>query len=133
MPSQYVERFSMSRSDFRELEKLLGGDEDLRYVLKVFLAYYKLTERFRWPRISFNAKTSTEIIQWMPSEVHEALTAPFIRSQGVGTQDLRPEILDRVEVVGSQKLGEFHGAYVGSKKDSKARLPRGSDKLCEVN
>jgi hypothetical protein len=117
MPSQYVERFPMSRSEFRELEKLLGGDEDLRYVLKVFLAYYKLTERFRWPRISFNAKTSTGIIQWMPSGVHEALTAPFIRSQGIGTQDLRPEILDRVEVVGSQTLGEFYGAYAGSRKE----------------
>jgi hypothetical protein len=34
----------------------------------------------------------------MASGTHEALTAPFIQSQGIGTQDLRLEILDRVEV-----------------------------------
>ncbi len=98
MPSQYVERFPIREAILEGWKSYSAMTRTYGTFLKVFLKYYKLIERFRWPRISFDAKTSTEIIQWMASGTHEALTAPFIQSQGIGTQDLRLEILDRVEV-----------------------------------
>ena len=70
-----------------------------------------------WPSISFNSRSCTGIIQWMPSPVHEILASPFIRSDTVATQDLRSEIARQIDVVGSQKVGAFKGAYKGSKKE----------------
>lgn len=53
----------------------------------------------------------------MPSGVHETLAAPFLRSQGIATQNLQPDVLDRMQVVGPQLVGAFGGAYEGSKKE----------------
>ena len=72
---------------------------------------------FSWPSISFNSRSCTGIIQWMPSPVHEVLASPFIRSDAIATQDLRSEIARQIDVVGSQKVGAFAGAYEGSKKE----------------
>ena len=69
------------------------------------------------PSISFNSRTCTGIIQWMPSPLHEILASPFIRSDTVATQDLRPEIARQISVVGNQRVGAFTGAYDGSKKE----------------
>ena len=74
---------------------------------------------FSWPSISFNSRTDTGIIQWMPSPVHETFASPFIGSHAGATQDLRPEIARQLEVVGSQRVGAaFRGAYEGSKKEA---------------
>ena len=55
----------------------------------------------------------------MPSPVHEIFASPFVRSDGVATQDLRPEIAKRIDVVGAQRVGAaFRGAYKGSKKEA---------------
>lgn len=72
---------------------------------------------FSWPSISFNSRTCTAIIQWMPSGVHEIFASPFIVSYGLATQDLRHEIARQIDVVGSQRVGAFGGAYEGSKKE----------------
>ena len=72
---------------------------------------------FSWPSISFNSRSCTGIIRWMPSPVHEILASPFIRSDGVATQDLRSEITKQLAVVGNQRVGAFTGAYEGSKKE----------------
>ena len=74
---------------------------------------------FSWPSVSFNSRTSTGIIQWMPSPVHEIFASPFIVSYGGAAQDLRPEIARRIDVVGNQRVGAaFRGVYEGSKKEA---------------
>lgn len=75
------------------------------------------TTCFSWPSISFNSRTCTGVIQWMPSPVHETFASPFIGSHALGTQDLRPEIARQIDAVGSQRVGAFGGAYEGSKKE----------------
>ena len=72
---------------------------------------------FSWPSISFNSRSCTGIIKWMPSSVHEILAAPFIRSDGVATQNLRSEIARQIDVVGNQRVGAFTRAYEGSNKE----------------
>ncbi len=66
--------------------------------------------------ISFNSRSCTGIIQWMPSS-HEILASSFIRSDTVATQDLRSEIARQINAVGNQRVGAFTGAYEGSKKE----------------
>ncbi len=73
---------------------------------------------FRWPSISFNSQTCTGIIQWMSSGVHAALASSFIESDAIATQHLRPDIVRQIQVVGSQRVGAFRGAYEGSKKEA---------------
>ena len=70
-----------------------------------------------WPSISFNARSCTGIIQWMPTPVHEHFAPPFFDGKFVAKQNLRPEIASRISVVGTQKVGAFTGAYKGSKKE----------------
>ena len=72
---------------------------------------------FSWPSISFNAQSCTGIIQWMPSPLHEVFATPIIISKFVATQNLQPEIVSQINVVGTQKVGAFTGAYEGSKKE----------------
>ena len=73
---------------------------------------------FSWPSISFNSRTSTGIIQWMPSPVHETLASPFYGSNTIAIQDLRSEVAGQIEVVGNQRVGAaLAGAYDGSKKE----------------
>lgn len=43
--------------------------------------------------------------------------SPFFRSDTIATQDLRPDILRQIQVVGGQRVGAFSGAYEGSKKE----------------
>ena len=52
----------------------------------------------------------------MPSAVHNAFASPFIKSDTFATQDLRPEIAERLEVVVNQRVGHFKRNYQGSKK-----------------
>ena len=73
---------------------------------------------FSWPSISFNSRTSTGIIQWMPSPVHESLASPFSESNAVAKLDLRSEVARRIHVVGTQRVGAFAGAYEGSNKEA---------------
>ena len=54
----------------------------------------------------------------MPSGIHQTLTSPFIASNAIATQDLRPDIVRQIQVVGSQRVGAFRGAYEGSKKEA---------------
>lgn len=72
---------------------------------------------FSWPSISFNSRSYTGIIKWMPSPVHEAFTSSFYESYAFAIQDLRSEITKQLNVVGTQKVGAFTGAYKGSKKE----------------
>ena len=69
------------------------------------------------PSISYNSRSCTGIIQWMPSPIHEILASPFIRSDAVATQDLRSEIARQLDAVGNQRVGAFTGAYQGSEKE----------------
>ncbi|MCJ1399646.1 hypothetical protein MMC11_002848 [Xylographa trunciseda] len=96
-----MERVQMPASYFHKLDEALGcGELDIR-----------------WPSISFNARTCTGIIQWMPSGIHEVLASPFIGSNEIATQDMRPDVLSRINAVGSQKVDAFTGAYESSKKE----------------
>ena len=70
-----------------------------------------------WPSISFNSRTCTGIIQWMPSPIHETFASPFVRCDTVATQNLRPEIAKQIDVVGNQRVGAFARPYEGSKKE----------------
>ena len=72
----------------------------------------------RWPAISFNSRISTGVIQWMPSGIHEAFISPFIGSNEIATQDMRPDVVSRLEALGSQRVEAFIGAYEGSKKEA---------------
>ena len=72
---------------------------------------------FSSPSISFNSRSCTGIIQWMPSPIHGTLASPFIRSDVVATQNLRSEIARQINVVGNQRVGAFTGTYEGSKKE----------------
>ena len=72
---------------------------------------------FSSPSISFNSRACTAIIQWMRSPIHEIFTMPFIKSDIVATQDLRPEIARQTKVIGNQRVGDFTGAYEGSEKE----------------
>lgn len=72
---------------------------------------------FSSPSVSFNSRTCTGIIQWMPSPIHEVLASPFIRSDTVATQELRSGIARQINAVGNQRVGAFTGAYEGSKKE----------------
>ncbi|KAK3169439.1 hypothetical protein OEA41_008822 [Lepraria neglecta] len=101
IPFNSVERVQMPASYFRKLYKAIGDDGlDLR-----------------WPSISFNSRTSTGIIQWMPSPVYETFASPFIRSDAVTTQDLQSEVARRIRAVGTQRVGAFTGAYEGTNKE----------------
>ena len=53
----------------------------------------------------------------MPSPLHETHSSPFIGSNAFATQKLRSEIARQSNVVGTQRLGTFTGAYEGSKKE----------------
>ena len=53
----------------------------------------------------------------MPTPVHESFASPFIRSDHVATQDLRPEIARQISAVGNQRVGAFKGAYEDSNKE----------------
>ncbi|MCJ1339575.1 hypothetical protein MMC09_004865 [Bachmanniomyces sp. S44760] len=100
-PLRSVERVHMPWSYFQKLYEVLGDDAlDLHS-----------------PAISFNSRSCTGIIKWMPSPVHEILASPFIGSQFVATQDLPSDIVRRISVVGSQTVGAFIGAYKGSQKE----------------
>lgn len=72
---------------------------------------------FSSPSISFNSRSCTGIIQWMPSPIQEILASPFIRSDTIATQNLRSQIARRTNAVGNQRVGAFTGAYEGSKKE----------------
>ncbi|KAL9135267.1 MAG: hypothetical protein Q9175_003535 [Cornicularia normoerica] len=101
IPLRNVERVQMPACYFRKLEKAIGDDGlDLHS-----------------PSISFNSRSCTGIIQWMPSPVHETLASPFIKSAAGAEQDLRSEIVRQIDVVGTQKVGAFAGAYDGSNKE----------------
>ena len=54
----------------------------------------------------------------MPSGVHEELTSSFIESNAIAKQDLRPDIVRQLSVVGTQRVGAFRGVYEGSKKEA---------------
>ncbi|KAK3175170.1 hypothetical protein OEA41_002416 [Lepraria neglecta] len=98
-PFNSVERVQMPASYFRKLDEAIGYDD------------------LRWPSISFNSRTSTGIIQWMPSPVHESLASPFSESNGVAKQGLRSEVARRIRVAGTQRVGALTGAYEGSNKE----------------
>ncbi|MCJ1350373.1 MAG: hypothetical protein MMC33_000354 [Icmadophila ericetorum] len=101
IPLRSVERVHMPASYFRKLDEALRCDGfDLRS-----------------PSISFNSRSCTGIIQWMPSPIHEILASLFIRSDTVATQDLRSEIARQINAVENQRAGAFTGAYEGSKKE----------------
>ena len=72
---------------------------------------------FSWPSISFNSRSGIGIIQWMPSPLHKNFVSPFMFSYAIAAQDLRSEITRQLNVVGSQKVGAFTGAYKGTKKE----------------
>ena len=72
---------------------------------------------FSWPSISFNSRSGIGIIQWMPSPLYENFVSPFMFSYAIAAQDLRSEITTQLNVVGSQKVGAFTGAYKGTKKE----------------
>ena len=72
---------------------------------------------FSSPSISFNSRSCTGIIQWMPSPLHEVFATPIIISNAVATQELRSEIAGQINVVGTQRVGAFTGAYEGSTKE----------------
>ena len=72
---------------------------------------------FSSPSISFNSRSSTGIIQWMLSPVHEPFASRFIVSDAFAKQNLRSEIARQIDVVGTQRVGAFTGAYEGSKKE----------------
>lgn len=54
----------------------------------------------------------------MPSSVHETLASPFIGIGAAAIMNLRPEITRRVDVVGTQTIGDFTSAYEGSTKEA---------------
>lgn len=53
----------------------------------------------------------------MPSPVHDIFTTPFVESHGFAKQGLRPETKTQLFVAGTPKVGDFTGAYEGSKKE----------------
>ena len=53
----------------------------------------------------------------MPSPLHENFVSRFMFSYAIAAQNLRSEITRQLNVVGSQKVGAFTGAYEGSKKE----------------
>ncbi|KAL9130694.1 MAG: hypothetical protein Q9217_001173 [Psora testacea] len=69
------------------------------------------------PSVSFNSRTCTGIIKWMPTPIHETFASPFVRSDTIATQGLLSEIAKQIDVVGNQRVGTFTGAYEGSKKE----------------
>ncbi|MCJ1318411.1 hypothetical protein MMC15_003739, partial [Xylographa vitiligo] len=49
---------------------------------------------------------------------HEAFISPFIRSNETATQDMRPDVVSRIDALGSQRVEAFTEAYEGSKKEA---------------
>lgn len=87
-------------------------------IRKTFLSVIRvlLTNCFRYPRLSYNAATSTLIIQCMPSPLHQSITSiinkKFIRS----TSNL-PEHLERQTYVSWETdNNKFGGEWAGSNK-----------------
>ena len=121
IPLYDTERLQMSRTYFQKLYQVLdSGESDYWYTHRSsnMQAIIINIACFSLPSISYNSRTRTGIIQWMPSPVHETLVSPFIAAGSIATQDLRPEIADQLEVVGSQNVGAaFTGAYQGSMKE----------------
>ena len=73
---------------------------------------------FSWPSISFNSRSCTGIIKWIPSLIYGTLASPFIRSNFIAEQDLRSEVARQIYVIGNQGVGAaFTGAYNGSRKE----------------
>ncbi|MCJ1466889.1 hypothetical protein MMC07_005511, partial [Pseudocyphellaria aurata] len=134
IPLRSVERVHISLSCYLQLCDALGDDRysddpyddpygDDRYDLQ----YNSLDPdtdiwianmiAFSWPSISFNARSCTGIIKWMPSSVHENFLVPFVESKVVASQGLRSEVARQIKIAGAQKVGAFTGAYEGSRKE----------------
>lgn len=113
-----MERIKKSATCFQQLEEALGDDgRDLRYTWKPGMPILIANTTCQLTIDRLQPRYGTGIIKWMPSSAHETLASPFIESGYAARLNLRPDIGRRVNVVGTQRVGQFTGAYEGSKKE----------------
>lgn len=79
-------------------------------------AWHMLNQLVSWPSLSYNTRTRTAIIEWMPLDIPESLAYPFSICDFIAKRDLRPDVASRMVVRGPQYIRAFKGAYTGSSK-----------------
>ncbi|KAI9765673.1 MAG: hypothetical protein M1840_007231 [Geoglossum simile] len=70
----------------------------------------------KFPRYSYNSFTSTLIIQFIPSPVHESITSIFTRGINAAQESLPYPLQARIAAVANQDFDCFGGQYFGSDK-----------------
>ncbi|KAI9770442.1 MAG: hypothetical protein M1840_003328 [Geoglossum simile] len=70
----------------------------------------------KYPKYSYNSFTSTLIIQFMPSLVHESITSTFSDGFAIVKSTLPASIRTRIHTVTNQEYCGFGGQYRGSNK-----------------
>lgn len=76
---------------------------------------YERSEQ-RYPRYSFDALTSTMIVQCMPSPVHELIPSIFLQELHESLANLPATLKSRIHTAGTEDMRGFQGKYAGSQK-----------------
>ncbi|CAZ85991.1 unnamed protein product [Tuber melanosporum] len=92
-------RMQMPKSDFIRFSEILDVGDD---------------EKF--PKISFNALTSTLIIQHAPSPIHEKVISTVSEGFNLARSSLPTPLRQRITIVFNQKFCSFKRGYKGSRK-----------------
>ena len=71
---------------------------------------------FRYPKYTYYSSTSTLIIQFMPSPVHESIAAIFVSGFAVAQASLPAPLRTEITLSVNQEYNEFEGKYKGRVK-----------------
>ncbi|KAI9779347.1 MAG: hypothetical protein M1839_007455 [Geoglossum umbratile] len=69
-----------------------------------------------FPKYSYNSSTSTLIIQYMPSPMHESIASTIAEGFYTARSTLPPSLRTRIYISGNQEYCGFGGRYTGSNK-----------------
>ncbi|CUS10108.1 unnamed protein product [Tuber aestivum] len=92
-------RMQMPKSDFIRFSEILDVGDD---------------EKF--PKISFNALTSTLIIQHMPTPIHEKVISTVSEGFNLARSSLPTPLRERIAIVYNENFRSFKRGYRGSRK-----------------
>jgi hypothetical protein len=109
-------RIKMSTDDWIKLDRKLNPEETMIRKTSLSVIGVPLTDCFRYPRLSYNAATSTSIIQCMPSPLRRSITSilgeQFFGSKRTLPQDLKSQTYVSWETTNNK----FGSEWAGSRK-----------------
>ena len=108
---------TLSGRDFHRLMEDLGYDKsDQKYNISRYIYLLWLLMVHRWPKNSYNASTSSLVIQCMPSPVHETIITTFAAGFFAARLSLPNRYQNNIRPVTGEDFNDFKGCYSGSRK-----------------